>query len=294
MALELNMTEVSRGIFPSLTEGIGPVLECCRKVEGDPMAKTVDVKIFATPTANEFDQSTGSYTESSVDNTTISVTMTEIYHVAKINHLVIEQTPVAIEQYLQEIGTAIADKMFSKMNALVTAAAYTGTATTKLASAFDADVMADAARDLSKSRASKRNRYAILTPDYTGNLSKDNAIQAAYAFGDDSVIKRNEIMNVHGFRVHEVYDVAASGDVASLEGWFAAPEAFAVGFGPAPIQNAMFPSAARFGSFSEAKTGITIVTKMWDGNDGNYRLGGYVKFGIARGQTAALRILKSA
>lgn len=294
MALDLNMTKVSRDVFPSLVAGLGPVLDCCRKVENNPSGKTVSVKVWATPTARKFDQSTANYTTDAVNNTSIDVTTGEIYHIAKINHLVANETDVDLSSYAQEIGTAIADTMFADMNALVTAAAYTGTALTSTAANFDADDMADMASALSTSRASKMGRYAILTPSYTGSLSKDNAVQAAYAFGSDSVIRRNEIPEVHGFRIHEVYDVAASGDVAALEGWFAAPEAFAVAFSPAKIQNAMFPNVSAVGTFRDAQTGITITTKMWDGNDGNYYLGGFIDFGIARGQTAALRILKSA
>lgn len=298
MALDLNMDLVSRNIFPSLLGGIGPVLDFCTGVEDNPYGKTVNVKLFSAPTAREFDQSTASYTEDAVNNTGIDVTLTELYHIAKINHLVAEQTNVDLTTYLAEIGAALADKMFAKVNALVTAASYTGTALTSTAANFDADDLADLAGALSVSRASKMNRTAVLGPLYTAALSKDNVIQAAYSFGSDSVIRRNEIPTVHGFRIQEVYDVAASGDVAALEGWVAAPEAFAVGFGVAPIQNPMFPTAAKFGSFTapigdSGKT-LTITTKMWDGNDGNYRLGGFIKFGAAAGQTAALRIIKSA
>ena len=114
------------------------------------------------------------------------------------------------------------------------------------------------------------------------------------AFGDDGVIKRNEIPNVHGFRLHEVSAVAASADVAALEGWFAAPEAFAVAFAPSAVSTPWAPTYAQIGTFTEATTGITMTTRIWDGNDGNVYIGGFVGFGISRGQTAALTILKSA
>ena len=51
---------------------------------------------------------------------------------------------------------------------------------------------------------------------------------------------------------------------------------------------------AMMGTYTEPTTGITITTKVWDGNDGNYHIWAGVGFGIAVGQAAALTILKSA
>ena len=154
--------------------------------------------------------------------------------------------------------------------------------------------MADAATGLSVAKASKIGRYAVFDPTYYGALSKDSQIQSAYAFGDDGVIKRNQIMNVHGFRLHEVSDVAASGDVAALEGWLAAPDAFAVAFAPSAVSTPWAPTYAQIGSYTEPGLGITMTTRIWDGNDGNIYIGGFVGFGISRGQVAALTLLKSA
>lgn len=290
----LNMTAVSQDIFPALVDTIGPVLSSTTRVETNPAAKTVSVNIFAEQSGREFTQADASYTTDSASTTAIDVTLTEIYHIVKMNKLSFIQTPVNVVQAcLPVIGRAIGKKMFSMQNALVTAAAYTNVQAAITAANFDADDVADFATGLSTAKASKMGRYAVLPPNYYGALSKDNAIQAAYAFGDDGVIKRNIIQSVHGFAINEVSDVVASGDVAALEGWFAAPEAFAVGFRPS-FESALVPTYADMGLYTEPTTGITITTKIWDGNDGNFYIGGFVGFGISRGQTAALTILKSA
>jgi len=290
----LNMTAMSQGVFPSLVSTIGPVLQSSVRVVSEPTAKTVDVNIFAEQTGREFTQATGSYTTDAASTTAISVVTTEIYHIMKMNKLSFIQTPVDVaSQYLPVIGRAIGNKMFSMQNALVLAATFTNTATTSTAANFDADDVADLATSLSTAKASEIGRYAVMEPAYYGALSKDNAIQAAYAFGDDGVIKRNIIQNVHGFAINKVSTVAASGDVAALEGWFAAPEAFAVAFRPS-IESAEVPGYAMVGSYTEPTTGITITTKIWDGMDGNFYIGGFCGFGISVGQAAALTILKSA
>lgn len=296
MALDLNMTAISRDVFPTLVADVGPILDCARAVSKDPQARTLSIPVFAAVTGREYTQSDANHVTDAANNTSISVTTTDIYHICKMNNLQAGQTPVdLVAGYLPIIGSAIAVKMFSKMNALVTAAQYTNTASTSTAANFDADDMADAARDLSIAKAAKAGRYAVLTPAYTGALSKDNAIQSAYAFGDDGVIKRNVIPSVHGFRIHEVTDVEASGDVASLKGWFAAPDAFAVAFSPAGDElTAWAPSAAARGSYTDPTTGIQVSTKIWSDNLGNVYIGGYVGFGIGRGNVASLEILKSA
>lgn len=291
----LNMTDVSRRTFPGLLTEIGPILDCMVRVTKDPSAKTVSVNTFGEVSGREFTQSDASWTTDAASSTAIDVTMTELYHVMKMNHLSAGQTPAdLVGEYLPVIGRALGKKMFAMMNALVTAAAYTNTAITSTAANWDADDMADAATGLSVAKASKVGRYAIFDPNYYGALSKDAAIQQAYAFGDDGVIKRNVIPSVHGFRLHEVSDVAASGDVANLEGWLAAPEAFAVAFSPSAVSTPWAPTYAQVGSYTEPGVGITMTTRIWDGNDGNVYIGGFIGFGISRGQVGALTILKSA
>lgn len=294
MALDLNMTAISREVFPSLVSSIGPILDSAIDVTPDPFAKTVTVNIFDDVIGREFTQSTGSYTEDGVNNTGISVSLTEIYSIRKMNKLAFLQTPMNVVQgLLPKIGEGIAKKMFAMQNALVLAANYTNTGLTSTAANFDADDVVDMATELDVANVSEMGRLAVLYPTYYGALAKDNAVQAAYAFGDDGVIKRNVIQDVAGFRLHKASAIAASGDVANLKGWFAGREAFAVGFRPS-FESAEVPSYALAGSYTDPKTGITITTKIWDGNDGNYRIGGFVGFGISRGQTAALSILKSA
>ena len=294
MALDLNMTAISRDVFPSLVPSIGPVLDSCINVTDDPKAKTVTVNVFDDVVGREFTQSTGSYTTDAVNNTGISVTVTELYSIRKINKLAFLQTPMnVIAGLMPKIGEGIAKKMFAMQNALVTAAAYTNTALTSTAANFDADDMADLATGLDTANVPDAGRSLVILPSYVGALSKDNSIQAAYAFGDDSVIKRNAVNNVHGFTIHKASSIVASGDVANLSGWVAGREAFAVAFRPS-IESAEVPTYAAMGSFTDPKTGITVTTKIWDGNDGNYYIGGFVGFGIARGQTAALTIIKSA
>lgn len=294
MALDLNMTAISQDVFPSLVASIGPVLDSAIKVSDDPAAKTVTVNIFDDVVGNEFTQSTGSYTETAVNNTGISVTMTEVYMIRKINKLAFIQTPMdVIKGLLPKIGVGIAKKMFAMQNALVTAAAYTNTALTSTAANFDADDVADLATSLDTANVPEMGRSLVVLPSYVGALSKDNTIQAAYSFGDDGVIKRNLIPSVHGFSVHKASSIAASGDVANLTGWAAGKEAFAVAFRPS-MESADVPTYAAMGSYTDPKTSITITTKIWDGNDGNYRIGGFVGFGIARGQVAALTLIKSA
>ncbi len=289
----LNMTEVSREVFPSLISEIGPILSNSFRVENNPFAKTTSVNVFGERTGAEFTQSTGSYTATAAATTAIDVTFTEVYDYMTMNKLSFLQSPVDVVMgLLPTMGNAIANKMFAMQNALVTTA-FTNTKITSTAANWDADDLADAATTLSTTKTSKSGRYAVLEPAYYGALSKDNAIQAAYAFGDDGVIKRNVIESVHGFGLHMVPAVADSADVANMVGWVAGPEAFAVGFRPS-FESAEVPTYASMGTYTDPNFGITITTRLWDGNDGNYHLWAGVGFGIARGRVTALTAIVSA
>lgn len=289
----LNMTAVSRGVFPALISEIGPILQSSFRVENDPFAKTTTVNVFGERTGAEFTQATASYTPTAAATTGIDVTFTEVYDYMTMNKLSFLQSPVDVVMgLLPTMGNAIANKMFSMQNALVTTA-FTNTKITSTAANWDADDLADAATTLSTTKTSKSGRYAVLEPAYFGALSKDNAIQAAYAFGDDGVIKRNEIPNVHGFALNMVPAVADSADVANMVGWVAGPEAFAVGFRPS-FESREVPTYAQVGTYTDPNFGITITTKLWDGNDGNYHLWAGVGFGISRARVTALTAIVSA
>lgn len=290
----LNYTLLARNTFPTLVPSIGPILDSAIMVDDDATAKTISVPYYAARTGSEFTQASNGYTANDADAGSVDIVVTEIYDEFGINALRFAQSGHRIiEGMMPVMGAAVAKKMFSKMNDLVTAAAYTNTAITSTAANWDADDMADAATGLSNANASEIGRYAIFTPDYYGALSKDSQIQSAYAFGDDSVIKRNEIISVHGFSVHKATAIAASGDVANLKGWLASKEAFAVAMRPS-IDTHDVPAYARVGSFTDPATKITMSVRVWDDMNGKIMVRVATGFGIARGQTAALTILKSA
>lgn len=295
MALDLNMTEVSRDVFPQMVATGAPVLECARAVIKDPYARTTDVLVPTAVTGRKYTQSDNGHATDSAHNTRISVDLIELYVVLEMNQLQAGQTPVdVVGMYTPMVGAALGLKMFEEMNALVTAGFYTNAALTSTAANFDSADLATSARVLSLANAPKAGRFAVLDPNYTEYLMRDTAVSAAYAFGDDSVIKENNVERVRGFRIHEVTNVAASSDVAALEGWMASPSAFAVAFSPKCVETPWAPSSAARGSFTDRNTGITISTKVWDNDLGKVFIGGYMGFGIARGLAGALQILKSA
>ena len=165
----LNMTAVSRDIFPSLAASFGPVLDSTVRVINDPMAKSVDVNIFAERTGAEFTQATANYTATAASTSAVTVTFTEVYDYLTMNKLSFNQTPVdVIQSVLPSMGRAIGGKMFAMQNALVLAATFTNTATTSTAANFDADDVADLATSLSTAKASKIGRYAVIPPTTTG------------------------------------------------------------------------------------------------------------------------------
>ena len=92
MSLDLNMTATSREVFPTLVATAGPILECARLVSKDPSVRTLDVPVFASVTAREFLQTDSGHTADAANNTKISVTTSDIYHIMKMNQLQAGQT----------------------------------------------------------------------------------------------------------------------------------------------------------------------------------------------------------
>lgn len=105
-----------------------------------------------------------------------------------------------IAMFIKPAVVALFEKVIATVNALVLNANYPTNAV-YAATALDADAVATIAGTMSGLKVPKSPRALLIPPAYFANLTKDNAIQAAYAFGDDGVIKDNRIERLHGFDI---------------------------------------------------------------------------------------------
>jgi hypothetical protein len=68
---------------------------------------------------------------------------------------------------------------------------------------FDADAVSTLAQNLSTIKVPRTRRTIIIPPSYYGPLTRDNAIQQAFAYGGSEVIRENRVPSVHGFNIVE-------------------------------------------------------------------------------------------
>lgn len=184
--------------------------------------------------------------------------------------------------------TAIIEDIMATVFALVTAANFSQSKLVTAAN-FDADAVSALAEQMSTAKIPTANRAMILKPTYYGNLSRDNAVQAAYAYGDSTVIRTGRVGSVHGLSPYEFNGtIPANGE--SLEGFASAPSAICLA-ARAPIT----PDAwyGEVENTVEPITGLPVQFRyFYDGVE--HRLQMLTQHGAATGNPANLVRIRSA
>ena len=140
---------------------------------------------------------------------------------------------------------------------------------------FGADTVADMAKNLTDANVQKNGRSLLCTPAMYGALAKDDAIQAAYAFGGAEAIRENRVPRVHGFDIHE-YGAMPSG----LPGAALSQEAILI----AARQPSMPTGWAGETESLTADNGLTLQYRSWyEGKDGKHYLTCTAIWGVAVG-----------
>ena len=173
---------------------------------------------------------------------------------------------------------AVANKMMDDTLALVTSTNYTNGTAVEAAS-FGADNVADLAKELSEENVPLNGRSLVVGPAYYGNLAKDNAIQAAYAFGGAEAIRENRVARVHGFDLHSYNDIPDNSE--NLTGFACSQEGILI----AARQPAMpVDWYGQVESVTEPGSGLTLQWRSYyDGSAGKQMLTCTVIYGVAVG-----------
>jgi hypothetical protein len=149
---------------------------------------------------------------------------------------------------------AIMDGVLARVtNANFGAAAFTGAAST-----FDADDVVDLATALDVDNVPLNPRSLVILPAYYGALAKDNAIQSAFAYGDDGAIKRNLFPMVHGFEVIGYNGIPNNSE--NLVGFASGPQGLLIAARVPAIPD-RFPGEIE--SATDPESGLTIQVRKW-------------------------------
>jgi hypothetical protein len=155
---------------------------------------------------------------------------------------------------------------------------------------FDLDEVADLASDLTVAKCPKSERALVLPSSYYASLAKDNLVQDASAYGNAGPIKDNIVQKAHGFSIYEYTGIPTNSE--NLAAIALHPSALCLA--------ARQPAAPSDGSVSVAditdpSTGLPIQLRTWyDNTAGKHYLSMGVLYGVAVGNGAALKRIKSA
>jgi len=181
------------------------------------------------------------------------------------------------------------DAVMDDLLALVLNANYSANEVITAAN-FDVDEVADLAADLSTSKVPKSERALILPPSYYASIQKDAIVQDASSYGTPAGVQENAAQRVHGFNLYEYTGIPTNSE--NLAAIALHPSALCLA--------ARQPAAPTDGSVDVADiqdptTGLPIQLRTWyDNTAGKHYLSMGVLYGVAVGNGAALKRIKSA
>lgn len=163
--------------------------------------KTITTRFVTQPSTADFSSSKA---VADVTTTAKSITLDK-YRGVSLGFTDLERTYTDVQMqdlFIRPSVTAIYEHIMASAFALVLNANYSSNVVSTAANT-DADDIADYASTLSTAKCPTTGRSLILSSAYYANLAKDNAIQAAYAYGGSEAIRENQVPRVHGFDVFE-------------------------------------------------------------------------------------------
>jgi len=181
------------------------------------------------------------------------------------------------------------DAVMDDLLALVLNANYSANEVITAAN-FDVDEVADLASDLTIAKCPKSERALILPPSYYASIQKDAIVQDASSYGTPAGVQENAAQRVHGFNLYEYTGIPANGE--NLAAIALHPSAL--------VLAARQPAAPSDGSVQVADiqdptTGLPIQLRTWyDNTAGKHYLSMGVLYGVAVGNAASLKRIKSA
>lgn len=196
-------------------------------------------------------------------------------------------------QFMEPSVEGLLDKVFQTVFAVVTNTNFPSNSVIA-ASNFDADDLADLGGELTKSKAPRKRRAAVLGVDWHTGVVKDSVVEDKSAFGDNQAIKEGVVSRVRGFNVYEYANIPNNGE--NLAGFVLHPSAIAFA-ARAVVDPTETESSApvQVENVVDPVTGVPLQFRHWYNPDaGAHRFSIGVLWGVKEGNANALRRIKSA
>ena len=287
----INLAQVAQDTLDYLSYEFAPLNALTRDFSEDiaQQGESVTTRVPASVTAQ--DLSSG-YTASNSQTTAKQINLDKFYgYVYGFSDA--EVSKAGDFEWLKNIFMAPAieatlNRVMDDLLALVVNSTFSANVV-KSAAAIDVDDLADLAGDLSTAKVPRSERSLLVSPSYLASFHKDTAIVDSSQYGDDSGIKDHAAMRIHGFRVYSYGDIPANSE--NLAGIAMHPSALIM----AARQPATPSDPGLAVEHVTASNGLPLQFRAWyDPDNGLYKVSMGVLYGVAAGNTTALKRILSA
>lgn len=194
---------------------------------------------------------------------------------------------VFIAPALESVLNVVMDDLL----ALVVAATYNSPAAEVITAAnFDVDEVADLAADLSTVKVPKSERALLLPPTYYASIQKDTIVQDASSYGSADAVRDHAVRRIHGFNAFEYSDIPTNSENLA-----------AIALHPSALLLAARQPATpadpglQVENVTDPTTGLPLQFRAWyDPDLGSYKVSIGTLYGVAAGNTTALKRITSA
>jgi hypothetical protein len=238
------------------------------------VGESVTTRVASQPTVQNFDSTTAA---ADVTTTARTIALSN-YSGVRIGFSDMEWSKSSInlfDIFVNPVANTVIKAIMDDVLARVTLANFGAAGLVSTAANFDADDVVDLATVLNNLDVPYDPRSLVLAPSYYGALAKDNAIQAAYAYGDSGPIRENRFARVHGFDVIPYSGIP--GNAQNLVGFAGGPQALLIA-ARVPALPGNFPGEIE--SATDPESGLTIQVRKWYSADDRKH---YMESGVIHG-----------
>jgi hypothetical protein len=288
----INIAQIAEQSLDYLSTQFHPLRAFSRDFSADisGAGESVTTRVPSSMTAS--DLSTG-YAATDVTSTAVTVTLNKFkgYSMAFTDMEVSKAGNFdwLSSQFLAPALEVTLDAVMDDLLALVLNANFSANEVITAAN-FDVDEVADLAADLTTAKCPKSERALILPPSYYASIQKDAIVQDASSYGTPAGVQENAAQRVHGFSLYEYTGIPTNSE--NLAAIALHPSALCLA--------ARTPAAPADGSVQvsdivDPSTGLPIQLRtFYDNVAGKHYLTMGVLYGVAKGNGAALKRIKSA
>lgn len=287
----VNIARVAELSLDALVTEMFPLRSFC--TDFSPEVKEAGNSITSRlPTAPAVQDMSASKTPGNNTTTAVTVNLTNFKGVV-LGFTDLERTYTdkdLVAMFIKPAVVAIFEDIMAGVHALVLNANYPNSVI-KTSATFDADAAADLAAQMSGLKIPTSPRALVLPPTFFANLVKDNAVQAAYAYGNAGAIQDNKVARIHGLDIIQ-YNGTIPANAEFLAAYAFHPSAIAIA-----ARNVAEPPAGtwygRVQNVTDPSSGLTLqVREYYNGTQLCYELA--ILWGVAKGNGASLVRIKTA